>query len=63
MRWLATFLTFALMAFAAAPASAGSRLALVIGNAKYANAPSSKIPPTTRPISPRRGERDRAGLR
>ena len=42
--WLATFLTFALMAFAAAPASAGSRLALVIGNAKYANAPKLENP-------------------
>src|ERR1700742_3066965 len=42
--WLATFLTFALMAFATAPASAGSRLALVIGNAKYANAPKLENP-------------------
>src|SRR5581483_10116319 len=42
--WLATFLTFALMAFAATPADAGSRLALVIGNGKYANAPKLENP-------------------
>jgi hypothetical protein len=42
--WLTTFLTFVLMAFGAAPASAGSRLALVIGNAKYANAPKLENP-------------------
>ena len=42
--WLATVLTFALMAFAAAPAGAGTRLALVIGNGKYANAPKLENP-------------------
>lgn len=41
---LAMVLTFALMALAAAPASAGSRLALVIGNGKYANAPKLENP-------------------
>ena len=42
--WLATVLTFTLMAFAAAPAYAGTRLALVIGNGKYANAPKLENP-------------------
>src|ERR1700761_5267780 len=42
--WLAPGLAFALMALAAAPASAGNRLALVIGNGKYANAPKLENP-------------------
>jgi TPR repeat protein len=37
---LATFLTLAAVVFAAAPADAGVRLALVIGNGKYVNAPA-----------------------
>ena len=42
--WVATFLAFALMVFAMSPASAGARLALVIGNGKYANAPALENP-------------------